>query len=332
VLEGAEAVYPFPLDVQPYQAFLDIGEAMKGTGDATERGSAALEVVDDWADDNRPQSRYWVVGVSPPLPDDQRLRGGNVGVLYSDRQAVAVVREGRPLRTVAHELGHAIGLPHADRVCGGASDGQVGESWPPDDMGGLGDAVGIDRRTPPPYRVVAAGVRGAPARLFDLMSYCGSGSDDDAWISPRTWERAVAFRAPAQPTPRAASRRTATPRQAGGRTLRVSGFDAGAPRIRTVRPDRGAATPTATGCPPSSTTPPTADGVGAPSVRPPATGRSRSRRGRWPDRDGRGSGCGSATGSTRRAPCRGRSSPSAARRGSGSSIPDAARGRRPGAR
>ena len=53
----------------------------------------------------------------------------------------------RPLTAAAHELGHVYSAPHAERDtnpdpaidtgCGGDTNGQVGEAWPPDNRGRL---------------------------------------------------------------------------------------------------------------------------------------------------------------------------------------------------
>lgn len=214
---GARQALPFPIDVQPYQAVWDLDKMLPNLPSPEARSDFLAARTRDWADEHRPESRYFVTALLPTLPSGREIRGQNTGVLYSDTQAVAVMEPTRPLRTVTHELGHAIGLPHAGLACGGNSDGQIGEPWPPDDTGWIGDAVGIDRRTPAPYRVVAPGTAGAPDASFDVMSYCGGG-EPSTWVSPRTWDRAVAFRAPAQP--RVAPRAAMQARQSG-RSVRV---------------------------------------------------------------------------------------------------------------
>jgi hypothetical protein len=90
---------------------------------------------------------------------------------------------GRPLGAAAHELGHVLGLPHASIACGGGSGGQIGEAWPPDQIGRL-QGVEFDQSTVRPVRPV---VDGAGA-LFDLMSYCGT--EANLWLSPRNWNHA----------------------------------------------------------------------------------------------------------------------------------------------
>ncbi len=88
----------------------------------------------------------------------------------------------RPLRTIAHELGHNTGLHHAGQDCEG-SDGEV---WDPDGRGRL-QGVGWDAGQ---VRYDAPG--GDPSdTLYDLMSYCGTGKDDDVWVSPKNWDRMV---------------------------------------------------------------------------------------------------------------------------------------------
>jgi hypothetical protein len=120
----------------------------------------------------------------------------------------------RPLTSVAHELFHQFGLPHASNECGGGQDGdsdespggknngQVGEPWlplaiapgepgekPPDDGIGQLDSIGLDT-TSEPYKIVADGV-GGNAQTFDFMSYCSANigyGDAGNWVSWINWE------------------------------------------------------------------------------------------------------------------------------------------------
>jgi hypothetical protein len=95
---------------------------------------------------------------------------------------------GRPLTAAAHEWGHVLSAPHADTTCGGNSNGEVGEMWPPDNRGRL-QGVKFDGTAP-------AGALGridpvvdtAPTPLYELMSYCAP--ESGAWLSARNWNRA----------------------------------------------------------------------------------------------------------------------------------------------
>jgi len=147
---------------------------------------------------------------------------------------------GRPLTAVMHEIGHGLGLVHADTGsgnpatgphpdgtpdCGGNSNGQIGETWPPDNEGRL-QSVGIDRRN---WNIFQTGslprtiIENYPAtgnRYYDFMSYCPAGGvfESQDWISLRNWNQLVAFHPPPQTLPAARDRRA---RPESGTPLRV---------------------------------------------------------------------------------------------------------------
>ena len=109
---------------------------------------------------------------------------------------LAVTTATRPLTAVAHELGHALSAPHADQVCGGNSNGQVGEPWAPDNRGRLEGTKFIQPSTLGRTNVKAVVEVDDPVfPRFDLMSYCSSNSDTsyrspgDAWLSAFNWNR-----------------------------------------------------------------------------------------------------------------------------------------------
>ncbi len=114
---------------------------------------------------------------------------------------------GRYITSNAHELGHAIGMPHAgknlsadknktdaDMSCGGDVGGQDGEFWGPDNSGRL-QGMMFDLA---PGAGAPRIVTDDPATpLYDLMSYCGDQSnwpqsfERDHWISARNWDRVL---------------------------------------------------------------------------------------------------------------------------------------------
>ena len=101
---------------------------------------------------------------------------------------------GRPLTAAAHELGHALGLPHADTTCGGNADQQTGEPWGPDNQGRI-QGLGFVRRPLPGYFTWSWRVDTDAAPVFDLMSYCpagAGGNDANHWLSARNWNRTFA--------------------------------------------------------------------------------------------------------------------------------------------
>jgi hypothetical protein len=100
----------------------------------------------------------------------------------------------RPYTSVAHELQHALGRPHASFCGGGGDNDQVAEKWP-DEQGSL-QGIGLDTRAGSgggrgPYKIVYQGVSGYPTTMFDIMSYCAG--EDSSWISPLGWNEVVHF-------------------------------------------------------------------------------------------------------------------------------------------
>jgi hypothetical protein len=151
------------------------------------------------------------------------------------------VRDDRRLTSAMHEIGHGLGLVHADTGsfvpgsgftgphpdgtpdCGGNSNKQIGEAWPPDNKGYL-RSVGLDRRD---WNILSAGSlprtladgydsAGNPVagkHWYDFMSYCDGAANPSAadleadhWISARNWERLIAFHPPLQTLPAATDR------------------------------------------------------------------------------------------------------------------------------
>lgn len=118
-----------------------------------------------------------------------------------------------PLTSVAHELIHSLGFPHAGNNC---QPPPSGEPWPPDQMGEL-DGIGLDVNSPSGalrlggvtvglyHRIIAPPAN--PSSFgdldYDLMSYCltyvaPANSPNHAqlweqhtWISPRMWDQLV---------------------------------------------------------------------------------------------------------------------------------------------
>lgn len=121
------------------------------------------------------------------------------GTVFSKlpRPATIVVNQSRPLTSVSHETGHALGFLHADTAGGGSSKKAGGsESWWPEPWGllygimadghvnGAGN-VGTVGAAPSSTKCPAG-----PAWWFDFMSYCASTYDTDSWISIINYRRA----------------------------------------------------------------------------------------------------------------------------------------------
>jgi hypothetical protein len=124
----------------------------------------------------------------------------------------------RPLTSLAHELMHQLGFPHASPGCGGGANGQYGEPWPPDQQG-LIQGVGTVRQ---PGSGGPGRYASVPSTRYDLMSYCTGGSDADAWLSALNWTRFVNL---GQPAAHAATARAAAApgtNRAGGPGTRLA--------------------------------------------------------------------------------------------------------------
>jgi hypothetical protein len=154
----------------------------------------ALSAVEDWKD-NHNHDRV-TIGVGSGTPN-QMMRGvteGSIGhLIFPD--PIAVVSQASPLKSVAHELFHALGRDHASPGCGGGDNGQVSQDWPPDEQGLL-QSIGFDRSWSDPmirpnlgiFGTIAAG---APGPVYDFMSYCAG--DTNSWVSARGWNETLQY-------------------------------------------------------------------------------------------------------------------------------------------
>ncbi len=271
---GARATSPLPFDLPDYRGTIDMSDLANATTvtvekcflgifpcsssqraiTQSERIGFALARLGDWAPDK--SSSVFPIGV---FHDGSTLGGATNagGQLFGGNQPLSIVRDSRPLTSLAHEVGHGLGRAHAGLTCGSNSNGQIGEAWPPADDGAL-DGIGLDTTQAPPYRVLEGGQPAGPATYFDLMSYCANTNEHatgrnlpDAWVSIRNWERYLTLNAPkvradaAAATRSSTVRRTAVAAAATPRTLRVRALvpASGEPSILGVTPDAGAGTP-----------------------------------------------------------------------------------------
>ena len=131
-----------------YAGVIDISDEVfdsdlsKNTKDANSaQCSEILDELEDWADDNPHGDQTAGVFVSDASVCPGVTDGGSN--LLGDHESFSVVAANRPLTSVAHELFHGMGRVHADTACGGNSNGQVGESWPPDQRGQI-HGIGLD--------------------------------------------------------------------------------------------------------------------------------------------------------------------------------------------
>ena len=178
-------LFPLQFDLKPYGTTLDASEGLQTNSEGVtsiERSVAIEKLLDFNQTDGQGEA---VLGVLSPEFSDGF--GRPPFGIFDDLPD-------RPLSSSAHELGHAIGLPHGSPSCGGG-----GPDWLPDQVGLIG-GFALDSRGASPYRAFAtppdldnvmpsplpteAG-GGDPRAFFDLMSYCGL--DANMWISPRNW-------------------------------------------------------------------------------------------------------------------------------------------------
>jgi len=216
-----------------------------------------------------------------PVPNPWYVNGVSEGAisvfpgLYAPGHTLVNLR--RPLSSVAHELGHALGLKHGSWGCGGAANGQKGDlAWP--DPFGYIHGIGLDIRDgapiydgtgnggamkstagPPPLGSQTT-VLSTPGSWYDFMSYCAGTNEyglhgpagatsqqgtlspwrrTDAWISVRNWKRVEAFLALLKAA-HAVNASLAALRSAGEATLSVRGFvDGGHVVVTGIKPRAG---------------------------------------------------------------------------------------------
>lgn len=125
----------------------------------------------------------------PGTCPDNSVWGGAI-CESSSNSPVSQVEVNRPLTSVAHEMQHDLGRPHADDSssgCGGNGEGK------PDAKGQM-LSIGLDRRPGSggsltnPYKILAPGNPGQPSAYYDPMSYCASTAEGDSWASAHNWD------------------------------------------------------------------------------------------------------------------------------------------------
>ncbi len=210
VFAGAHNLFPVPIDDRGYYDMSFEGTPYANISDRSKRSSAVANAVGDWESDHPNNfGKQIPVGVAgfdvgvtvggDKVAIDGRLDGQNNN-FPADGQVF------RPLTSIAHELGHVLGRPHASGCNGGNSNGQSGEDWAPDQQGWI-QGIGIDRTgagaskagflrmiTLPGPSLAKLGFTGNAAdatdeHWFDFMSYCafGGGGDPNSWTSARGW-------------------------------------------------------------------------------------------------------------------------------------------------
>lgn len=219
VFGTAQTVLPVNVQIYPYGAQVPV-ESILNDASVTDKTSAVSAAIAKRASDDKLGNDQYPIGVF--VNGTPGLGGSTMGgrlLFDSSGPPVSIVRDkSRPLDSVMHEIGHGLGLPHADTMphpsgrpdCGGDSKNtqppngtQVGEAWPPDNEG-LIQGVGFDRRAWDIYRTgslpraFSDAYPAATDHYFDFMSYCSGGDQTHHWISVRNWNRLLDFHPPAQ--------------------------------------------------------------------------------------------------------------------------------------
>jgi hypothetical protein len=204
VFQWAGVVTPMPLIIEPYAGTIDISSYI---GEDNSKGAATISMLDkvnDYVCDHGSPAHGWDVGVEHA--DIRSAEEPGYCTLFNSKSEFddtpvqfAFVNSPEPLVSVAHELFHLFGRPHAS-ACNGANIGVGGgtvpaETWPLDQQGYL-QSVGLapaEPGNPFPYQVIPA-TSAAGTQWYDFMSYCDNVSDGDpltgthnAWVSVHNW-------------------------------------------------------------------------------------------------------------------------------------------------
>jgi hypothetical protein len=212
-------IYPIEMTVkgkspsEPSQVFKDVEAALPIPNGYMEPGfyigSADISDIAANSKESPQEKNESVLGrLEEDYPNTEHAVGVTLGTAYGVTNGVpgsfSVVNGNgsRPVTSVAHEISHQFGLVHASPSCGGGSNGQKAEAWPPDERGRL-NGIALNT-TSEPYTFIGNGLHEEELRndgfkeelgfAFDYMSYCahvGAGDPND-WISPRNWEQLVA--------------------------------------------------------------------------------------------------------------------------------------------
>jgi hypothetical protein len=218
VFQWARVVSPMEVNVEPYATTIDIGDLVAQSKPST---TEALDRVRHYVCNHGEPSAGWDVGVEHDVPHLRSAKGQGscyefpAGISHHD---MAFVSADRPLTSVAHEVFHLYGRPHASAACGsGIDQATPPEPWPPDESGfiqsvGLEPAVANSARI---YQLIAGTSQASdfkcrtdpfspsscgganPQQSFDFMSYCGASADGDprfgnTWVSVHNWNAVMA--------------------------------------------------------------------------------------------------------------------------------------------
>jgi len=210
VFGPAANITPVAVLASPYQGTVDITpittcKAGDKSQPCTDPNGWVTGQIGNWLANNQPvipaTVKVATIGVHkghgqaqgysgwPGTCPDNSVWGGAI-CESSTNSPVSQVEVNRPLTSVAHEMQHDLGRPHADDSssgCGGNGEGK------PDSKGQM-LSIGLDRRPGSggsltnPYAILAPGNPGRPSAYYDPMSYCASTGEGDSWASAHNWD------------------------------------------------------------------------------------------------------------------------------------------------
>jgi streptogramin lyase len=208
--DAAANLAPVAVLASPYQSTINIDSITKckagdKTTPCTNPNGYATTLIGNWLTANQPvipaTVKVATIGVHNGYSQINGYSGwpngcsdnANGGALCesSTSSPVSQVDAGRPLTSVAHEMFHDLGRPHADAVTGGCGGGGEGQ---PDAKGHM-QAIGLDRHpgsggsVTTPYKLISSDLPTQPTNRYDLMSYCTDNyPETDSWLSAHTWD------------------------------------------------------------------------------------------------------------------------------------------------
>jgi virginiamycin B lyase len=274
VFDQAANITPVAVLPTPYQGTIDITpittcKAGDTTQPCTDPNTWVTTQIGNWLANNQPvipaTVKVATIGVhknhggaqgysSWPNPCSDNASGGAI-CETSNSSPVSQVEANRPLTSVAHEMLHDLGRPHADDSssgCGGNGEGK------PDSKGDT-LAIGLDRHPGSggsitnPYQILSPGLPGQQSSIYDPMSYCADNNpEDNTWISAHNWDQVAGewiffLKRAAQ-----SSVRQAMAAVAAGPAVQVTGVTAGTRTFITQIEPAGLSGARAAAAPPSS--------------------------------------------------------------------------------
>ncbi|HUO74393.1 MAG TPA: hypothetical protein VMU39_26710 [Solirubrobacteraceae bacterium] len=275
VFDAAANITPVAVLPSPYQGTIDITpittcKAGDKSQPCTNPNGWVTGQIGNWLANNQPvipaTVKVTTIGVHKNHGNAQGYSGwpgscsdnspwGGAICETSNNSPVSQVEANRPLTSVAHEMLHDLGRPHADDSssgCGGNGEGK------PDSKGDT-LAIGLDRHpgsggsVTNPYQILSPGLPGQQSAIYDPMSYCADNNpEDNTWMSAHNWDEVAGEWIFFLKRAAASSVRPVVESVAAGSGMQVTGMTEGSDTLITqVEPARDTAA-SAAAAPPSS--------------------------------------------------------------------------------